>query len=78
MASQKQQSFMQSPKNFNSVGKKLKQTSLQALEIQVGRAIGLLVTEAQEIEIKKWVSEHCNITINQPHLIILENYEHKY
>ena len=53
--------------------KELKQESLEALEIQVGRGRKPLVTEAQEAEIKKWISENCNITINQLRLMILEN-----
>ncbi len=53
--------------------KELKQESIEALEIQVGRGRKPLVTEAQEAEIKKWISENCNITINQLRLMILEN-----
>ena len=53
--------------------KELKQESIEALEIQVGRGRKPLVTEAQEAEIKKWISENCNITINQLPLMILEN-----
>ena len=53
--------------------KELKQESLEALEIQVGRGRKPLVTKAQEAEIKKWISENCNITINQLRLMILEN-----
>ena len=53
--------------------KELKQESLEALEIQVGRGRKPLVTEIQEAEIKKWISENCNITINQLRLMILEN-----
>ncbi len=53
--------------------KELKQESLEALEIQVGRGRKPLVTETQEAEIKKWISENCNITINQLRLMILEN-----
>ena len=53
--------------------KDLKQESLEALEVQVGRGRKPLVTEAQKIEIKKWISENCNITINQLRQMILEN-----
>ena len=53
--------------------KDLKQESLEALEVQVGRGRKPLVTEAQKIEIKKWISENCNITINQLRHMILEN-----
>ena len=53
--------------------KELKQESIEALEIQVGRGRKPLVTEAQEAEIKKRISENCNITINQLRLMILEN-----
>jgi transposase len=53
--------------------KDLKQESLEALEVQVGRGRKPLVTETQEIEIKKWISENCNITINQLRQMILEN-----
>jgi transposase len=53
--------------------KNLKQESLEALEVQVGRGRKPLVTETQEIEIKKWISENCNITINQLRQMILEN-----
>jgi transposase len=53
--------------------KELKQKSLKGLEVQAGRGRKPLVTAAQEIEIKKWISENCNITINQLRLMILEN-----
>ena len=53
--------------------KELKQESIEALEIQVGRGRKPLVNETQEAEIKKWISENCNITINQLRLMILEN-----
>ncbi len=53
--------------------KDLKRGSLEALEVQVGRGRKPLVTKAQEIEIKKWISENCNITINQLRQMILEN-----
>ncbi len=53
--------------------KELKQESLEGLEVQVGRGRKPLVTEAQEAKIKRWISENCNITINQLRLMILEN-----
>ena len=53
--------------------KELKQESIEVLEIQVGRGRKPLVNETQEAEIKKWISENCNITINQLRLMILEN-----
>jgi transposase len=53
--------------------KDLKQESLEALEVQAGRGRKPLVTGIQEIEIKKWISENCNITINQLRQMILKN-----
>jgi transposase len=53
--------------------KDLKQESLEALEVQAGRGRKPLVTETQEIEIKKWISKNCNITIKQLCQMILEN-----
>lgn len=53
--------------------KDLKQESLEALEVRAGRGRKPLITETQEIEIKKWISENCNITINQLRQMILEN-----
>ncbi len=52
--------------------KDLKQESLESLEVQAGRGRKPLVTEAQELEIKQWITENCNITINQLRQMILE------
>lgn len=53
--------------------KDLKQESIEALEVKIGRGRKPLITEVQEIEIKKWISDNCNITINQLRQMILEN-----
>lgn len=53
--------------------KELKQGSLEALEIQAGRGRKPCINEAQELEIKKWINDNCNITINQLRQMILKN-----
>ena len=52
--------------------KDLKQESIKSLEVQAGRGRKPLINEDQEAEIKKWISENCNITINQLRLMILD------
>lgn len=52
--------------------KDLKQDSIKSLEVQAGRGRKPLINEDQEAEIKKWISENCNITINQLRLMILD------
>jgi len=52
--------------------KELKQESIEALKVQAGRGRKSLITEAQEAEIKEWISENCNITISQLRQMILE------
>ena len=52
--------------------KDLKQESIDALKVQPGRGRKPLITEAQEMEIKKWISKNCTITINQLRQMILE------
>ena len=53
--------------------KDLKQESLAALEVQAGRGRKRLITNDQELEIRKWISEDCNITIEHLRQKILEN-----
>ncbi len=53
--------------------KALKQGSLKELEVQAGRGRKPLVSKAQEVEMKRWVTENCHITIKQLRLMILEN-----
>jgi transposase len=55
--------------------KELKQESIEALEIQAGRGRKTLISTDQELKIKEWISENCNITISHLQQMILEKME---
>jgi transposase len=50
--------------------KELKEESIKALEVQVGRGRKSLLNPAQEEEVNGWIEDNCNITINQVRLLI--------
>lgn len=44
--------------------KELKEESVKALEVQAGRGRKFILNALQEEEVKKWIEDDCNITIN--------------
>jgi transposase len=52
--------------------KELKEKSVTALEVGVGRGRKFLLNQDQELEVKKWIEENCNITIRHLRLLIID------
>jgi len=50
--------------------KELKEESIKSLEVQAGRGRKFILNPSQEEEVKGWINDNCNITINQVRLLI--------
>lgn len=50
--------------------KELKEESIKSLEVQAGRGRKFILNPSQEEEVKGWINDNCNITINHVRLLI--------